>query len=211
MTGGVADAVRAAFGLQAQMPAAAALSVRARTTGLVAADIERARVEGRSVVRTWCMRGTLHLVAAEDLRWLLALVGPRTIAGRARRYAELGLDEATCMRGLDVIREALAGGPLARDTLFCYFPHYTPATGNVPATWVRRGDWKLIRFFADSPDQTDRCELYHLRDDIGETNDLSAGHPDLVADLSAEIDAFLHETGAPVPRPNPSYDPQAAR
>jgi arylsulfatase A-like enzyme len=110
--------------------------------------------------------------------------------------------------GLSIV-PALRGGTLARDTLFCYFPHYTPATGNVPATWVRRGDWKLIRYFADRPDQTDRCELYHLGEDLGETNDRSAGEPDLVAELSREIDTFLHETGAPVPRPNPGYDPQA--
>ena len=42
---------------------------------------------------------------------------------------------------------ALLGGKGPRETVFCYFPHYTPATGAIPAVWVRRGDWKLIRFF----------------------------------------------------------------
>ena len=40
-------------------------------------------------------------------------------------------------------------GEFNRDTLFCHFPHYTPASSNLPATWVRQGDWKLIRFYAD--------------------------------------------------------------
>src|SRR5919202_160971 len=67
---GVAQVVREVCGVQAQDPAAAALAVRARGAGLTAAGVERARVEERSVVRTWCMRGTLHLVATEDLGWL---------------------------------------------------------------------------------------------------------------------------------------------
>ncbi len=104
---------------------------------------------------------------------------------------------------------ALEGRPLERDAIFCYFPHYTPATGNVPGTYVRRGGWKLIRFFADNADQTDRHELYHLDQDIGETNDLAAQRPDKVAELSALIDGFLRETGAVVPTPNPRYDPLA--
>ena len=47
----------------------------------------------------------------------------------------------------------------------------------LPAAWVRRGDWKLIRFFCDNPDQTDRFELYNLKDDIGETRNLAADNP----------------------------------
>ncbi len=39
----------------------------------------------------------------------------------------------------------------ARETVFCDFPHYTPATGNMPACSVRQGDWKLIRFFDPGP------------------------------------------------------------
>src|SRR5207253_4388703 len=71
---GVAGLVRALCGVQAQDPTAAALAVRARTLGLRAAEIERARAGERSIVRTWVMRGTLHLVAAEDVRWLLGLL-----------------------------------------------------------------------------------------------------------------------------------------
>ncbi|HEV8636804.1 MAG TPA: winged helix DNA-binding domain-containing protein [Chloroflexota bacterium] len=107
--GGAAGLVRALGGVQAQDPTAAALAIRARTPGLTMADVERARVEERSVVRTWAMRGTLHLVAAEDVRWLLRLLGPRLVAADRRRRAELGLDEAASVRGVEVIRDRLAG------------------------------------------------------------------------------------------------------
>jgi hypothetical protein len=105
-------------GVQAQDSAAAALSVRARCASLVAADVEQAREEERSVVRTWLMRGTLHLVAAEDVGWLLELLGPIFArSGRGRR-AQLGLDEETGERGVRALDGMLAErGPLTRDEI----------------------------------------------------------------------------------------------
>jgi hypothetical protein len=110
----VAEVVRACVGMQAQEPPAAALAVRARSAGLLASDVARARVADRSVVRTWALRGTLHLVATDDLGWLLALLGPPFIQGDERRRRELGLDEATCTRGIRLLRSVLAHGPLTR-------------------------------------------------------------------------------------------------
>ena len=106
---------------------------------------------------------------------------------------------------------ALKGRPLGRETVFCHFPHYVKATGNLPSTYVRKGDWKLIRFYADGPDQANRFELYNLAEDIGETKDLSARMPEKVRELDGMIDAHLKEIGAVVPKPNPSYRPGAAR
>ena len=87
--------------------------------------------------------------------------------------------------------------------------HYTPATGNIPGAWVRRGDWKLIRFFCDGPDQADRVELYNLREDIGETKDLAAANPQTFQQLDALISAYLRDTKAILPKPNPAYRPDA--
>ena len=72
-------------------------------------------------IALWCvrggLRGTLHLLAVEDLDWLLPLLGPHFIAGDRRRRAELGLDEETCTRGVQLIRHLLASqGSLTRDT-----------------------------------------------------------------------------------------------
>jgi hypothetical protein len=112
---GSAQVVRDLCGVQAQDAAAAALCVRARCAGLVAADVERARVQERSIVRTWCMRGTLHLVAAEDLGWLLAYLGPVFIRATRGRRAELGLDDESADWAVRTLRELLAGsGPLTR-------------------------------------------------------------------------------------------------
>jgi arylsulfatase A-like enzyme len=104
---------------------------------------------------------------------------------------------------------ALLGTGAPRDTLFCCFPHYTPATGALPATWVRRGEWKLIRFFCDNADQSDRFELYNLKDDIGETNNLAAGHPDRVKEFDTLIARHLIDINAVLPVKNPDYDPTA--
>jgi hypothetical protein len=114
----VAQVVRHTCGIQAQDARAAALAIRARSTGLVAADVERARLQGRSIVRTWGPRGTLHLLATEDLGWLLSLFGPVFIAGDRKRRLQLGLDDETSARGAREIRDILASqGPLTRDEL----------------------------------------------------------------------------------------------
>src|SRR5260221_14657858 len=114
----VAHVVKELCGLQAQDAFAAMLAVRVRSTGLAAADIENARVQERSVVRTWGMRGTLHLLAKDDLSWLLPLLGPVFVAGGRRRRAELGLDEDIYARGIRINRNVLTNhGPLTRDEL----------------------------------------------------------------------------------------------
>src|SRR5260370_33962779 len=64
------------FALQAQDTKAARLAVRARSAGLDAAAVTRACNEERSVVRTWAMRGTLHMLPAADVPWLARLLGP---------------------------------------------------------------------------------------------------------------------------------------
>jgi hypothetical protein len=112
------EAVRQVAGLQAQDTRAARLAVRARSAGLTAAAVRRACNQERSLVRTWLLRGTLHMVAAEDVGWLVGLLGPMVAAGGAGRRRQLGLDEATCERGLEAIHEVLAGaGPLTRAEL----------------------------------------------------------------------------------------------
>ena len=102
----VAQVVKDLSGIQAQDASAAALAVRVRSTGLLNGDVERARVQERSVIRTWGQRGTLHLLATEDLGWLLPLLSPVFIAGNRRRYVELGLDEDILARGVRAMMAA---------------------------------------------------------------------------------------------------------
>ena len=101
-------------GLQAQLMSAAGLGLRVRSTGLPAGAIIRALDQERTIVRTWLMRGTLHLVAADDLGWLLGLLGPVFAAGNETRQAQLGLARLK-LPGVDAIRRILADtGPLTR-------------------------------------------------------------------------------------------------
>jgi hypothetical protein len=110
----VAEVVRAVAGLQAQDTPASRLAVRVRGAGLDAATVGRATGQERSVVRTWAMRGTLHMVAATDAGWLVALLGPAFAAGQRRRRRQLGLDEDLTRRAMRALPEVLAGGPLSR-------------------------------------------------------------------------------------------------
>lgn len=100
-----ADAVRRVVALQAQDVRANRLAVRARTDGLTRADVDTAVASGE-VVRTWAMRGTLHMLAAEDVGWIVALLGPRFAHGLRGRRSRLGLDDDLSTRGAEVIAEA---------------------------------------------------------------------------------------------------------
>src|SRR6202140_1349460 len=115
--GDVAAVTRAVCALQAQAFDAARHQVRVRSAGVTAEAVDRAFEQERSVVRTWLMRGTLHLCAADDLRWLIDVFGPAVNQFGASRRMNLGLDDATCARGVAVIRKALSDGPMARRQL----------------------------------------------------------------------------------------------
>jgi Winged helix DNA-binding domain len=112
----VPDVVRHLVGLQAQDTRMTRLLVRPRTSGVDAASVDRA-CQDASVVRTWAMRGTLHMVAADDLRWLVDLLGPIFIARSRTRRRQLGLPDDLCEDATDVMVELLAGRQLSRAAL----------------------------------------------------------------------------------------------
>ena len=94
------------------------LAIRSRSTGLSAADVDRALTGDRSLVLTWVNRGTLHLVRSEDYPWLHALTAPPIARGNARRLAQEGVTVSAGDRGVEVIRRSLErDGPLSRDQL----------------------------------------------------------------------------------------------
>ncbi|MDA8296239.1 MAG: sulfatase [Actinomycetota bacterium] len=94
---------------------------------------------------------------------------------------------------------ALGGGEFERGPIFWHYPHYSNQGGE-PGASVREGAWKLIRFF-----DGDRVELYDLESDVSEERDVAARHPEVVARLSALLDAWSVSVGCLVPRENP-YD-----
>ncbi len=103
------DTVRWLAAMQAQDPAGVQTSVALRTACGTRAAVEAAFDAGE-IVTSWPMRGTLHLVAAEDLPWMLGLMAPRVVAGTAARRAQLGLDERQIDRARTIARAELEGG-----------------------------------------------------------------------------------------------------
>ncbi|WP_339320012.1 winged helix DNA-binding domain-containing protein [Paenibacillus sp. FSL R10-2734] len=95
--------------MQAQdyMQAVWAIGLRSPATKL--ADIERA-IADRKIILTWSLRGTLHFVPAEDVKWMLQLSAPRLVSQTKRRMAELGLDDQILERCREIIVDALKGG-----------------------------------------------------------------------------------------------------
>jgi hypothetical protein len=109
---------RRLLAVQGQDPRGARLAIRARSTGLTAADVDRAMSDDRSLLITWLNRGTLHLVCSEDYAWLHALTTPPLLTGNARRLAQEGVTEHAAERGVRAIERALAAdGPLTRAQL----------------------------------------------------------------------------------------------
>jgi len=104
----------------------------------------------------------------------------------------------------------------AQRAMFWHFPAYLqsysrtdsqrdPLFRSRPCGIIRRGDWKLHQYFEDGA-----IELYNLRADIGERNNLANTDPLRAKELLKEMVAWRKNTGAPVPRdPNPNHDPDA--
>jgi hypothetical protein len=113
--GDIAGTLRHLLAVQAQDFAQALWALGLRAPGSTRGDV-LAALEHGAVVRTLPMRGTLHFVPAEDLRWMLSVTASRTLQSAATRFRNLGLDQATLDRAAQLTREALAGGEsLSRD------------------------------------------------------------------------------------------------
>ncbi|MHC4962393.1 MAG: sulfatase-like hydrolase/transferase, partial [Planctomycetota bacterium] len=92
----------------------------------------------------------------------------------------------------------LKGQKLDRGPIYWHYPHYSPQGGG-PASAVRDGHWKLIKWYED-----DRLELYNLKEDIGETNNHADKNPELTQRLLNQLNKWLQETDAKFPSPNPN-------
>jgi hypothetical protein len=95
-------------------------------------------------------------------------------------------------------------GKLKRDELFWHYPHYQhyQLGGTTPYGAIHKGDFKLIEFFDDM-----RSELYNLKTDIGEQNNLASSMPAKVDELRKRLHEWRKEVGAQMPTRNPAYDP----
>jgi arylsulfatase A-like enzyme len=98
-------------------------------------------------------------------------------------------------------------GTLKREALYWHFPGYLEAGGGAGGSWrttpagaVRSGDWKLLEFFEDG-----RVELYNLKDDLGQKNDLAGKLPEQARKLRQKLRDWRKAVKAPMPKPNPEF------
>ena len=100
---------------------------------------------------------------------------------------------------VDVLKQTGSG---ERGAVYWHYPHYGNQGGS-PGGAIRLGDWKLIEFYEDN-----RVELYNLKKDIGEKNDLAAKMPQKARQLRDMLHAWRKEVDAKMPTPNPNYKPR---
>jgi Winged helix DNA-binding domain len=164
-----AGVVRRLTAVQAQDLPGALISVALRTADGTRAGVVAA-LDAGTVVRSWPMRGTLHLTAAEDLPWMLELLGPRVLTGAAARRAGLGITDAEVERARELVVPALAGGGR-----------------------LRRGD--VLALLADGGVPTDGQRGYHLLWYLSQTGTLCLGPMDDGEQLFVLLDEWV-----PTPR-----------
>ncbi len=163
--GGLVDRVG---GIQAQDVSAAERGIWARTAGLTAAQLEAQRVNRRSIVRTWAMRGTLHLLPRRMLAPALAAFGLRFIRTAKSRYKQLGLTEPVMQRAVEVIDRSLAElGPLVRSQIADELAaQKLPYEGQVTFHLIRRA--AFLGRVCYGPDLEGETAFVRLEDWLGE-------------------------------------------
>lgn len=108
-------------------------------------------------------------------------------------------DPAYTLDGSSYLGVLTDGAQSARKPLYWHFPGYLGAGGNswrtTPAGAIRDGDWKLLEFF-----ETGRLELYNLKEDISEKNNLAASRAEKAKELHEKLLAWRKQINAPMPR-----------
>jgi Winged helix DNA-binding domain len=102
-------------GVQAQVLSYAALAIWARVEGITMQDVQDALWKHRSLVKTWCMRGTLHLLAASDLPIYVAARKMNLVIKTDWLTPDIGVEERKRIVG--AIHDALDGRVLTRQRL----------------------------------------------------------------------------------------------
>ena len=106
--------------------------------------------------------------------------------------------------GVSILPLLTQNGRLTRDAIYWHYPHYSNQ-GGPPSAAIRRGDYKLIEFYEDG-----RLELFNLKNDIGERQNLVRTEPKRAAELHAMLKRWRESVKSAMPAMNPNYDPAKA-
>jgi hypothetical protein len=115
--GSLVAVTRELCGMHAQLAASAELALWARVEGLRRDEVREALEDERSLVKTWAMRGTLHLLAAEDLPLYVAVLGPRWDDPGGAWLRGFGVTKEQYDAILESVPRALGARPLTREQL----------------------------------------------------------------------------------------------
>jgi len=118
--------------------------------------------------------------------------------------------ENKILDGLSLLPLLTQNQDLSKRPLFWHFPIYLeggneesqdPVFRTRPGSAIRYGDWKLIHYFEDNT-----IELYDLKEDISENNNLENENPEKVTELFSMLDNWRKMTNAPIPKTlNPDF------
>ncbi len=103
--------------------------------------------------------------------------------------------------GVSVVPLLHGGEAPKRDALYWHYPHYANQ-GSRPGGAIRDGQYKLIEYY-----ERNRRELFDLKSDLNESQNLIEAKPEIAKALTAKLAAWRIEVGAQMPVPNPNYTP----
>jgi arylsulfatase A-like enzyme len=169
------------------------LAVLPLAVGLSAGDVRAAAISGSGATRPNILFVLCDELGINDLHcytdWvptLLDLVGQPIPAG---------------LDGVSIAALLTGRGPAPVRQFFWHFPHYTNQ-GSRPSGAVRDGNWMLVEYYDE-----EKAELYDLRKDIGESQDLTGSQLERVSEMRAALAVWRKETNAQGNTPNPAFDP----
>lgn len=113
--------------------------------------------------------------------------------------------------GVSILPLLKGAGKPGRQAIYWHYPHYHSA-GIGPCGAIRSGDYKLIEWFDETIcGPANKFELYNLKEDIGEQNNLAKQMPEKVDELRKMLSNWRDKVNAQMPTPNSNYDPQKAK
>ena len=96
---------------------------------------------------------------------------------------------------------ALNGEAFKRGPIFWHFPQYSNHGMQSPGGAIRLGDYKLLEYF-----ENDTVQLFNLKEDIGEQNDISENEPTIREKLRALLHSWRNDVSAQMPQQNTNYE-----
>ena len=104
--------------------------------------------------------------------------------------------------GVSIANLVRGENEMDREAIYWHFPHYSNHGMQSPGGAIRSGDYKLLEYF-----ENNTVQLFNLKNDIGEQNDLTASQPDKANELKAMLHKWREDVGANMMMPNPNYKP----